>query len=251
VIDALQKQAIFQLRTSDVDATGVMKVTVAADCFQEVAADHADSLGVGFDQMQAKNLFWALSYLKLTIYSYPQWRENIRITTWPSGFDRFYALRAFAIDDADGKKLVQGQSNWLVVDIATRRPCHVPQWILERLAVPHQPALTVPKEPFTGAEIERNFRVRYYDLDINQHVNNINYIEWILETVPNDILHEQKVQHLEINFRAEARLGDEILCSSFKDRNSSAVFYHRCVERSSNRELIRAQSQWQPLFRFS
>jgi medium-chain acyl-[acyl-carrier-protein] hydrolase len=35
-----------------------------------------------------------------------------------------------------------------------------------------------------AADVESRFFVRYHDLDINQHVNNVRYIEWLLESIP-------------------------------------------------------------------
>ncbi len=53
----------------------------------------------------------------------------------------------------------------------------------------------------------KKFTVRKSDLDINNHVNNIRYIEWILEVLPAD----QPVRKLDIAFRAECGYDDVII----------------------------------------
>ncbi|MBN1543778.1 hypothetical protein JW992_16665 [candidate division KSB1 bacterium] len=239
-----QLKQMFRLRTSEVDASGIIKPKTVADFFQEIAGNHADRLGLGSDRLRDENLFWVLSLLKFTFHDYPRLRSQIVVTTWPTGFNRYYANRAFSVRDEGGAIVVEGQSRWLVVDLVSRRPCHIPEWMHKQLAVTLQNIPVTPKEVFPEPQIEKTFEVRYSDLDFNQHVNNINYIEWILESMPMDVLLERKIASMEITYRAEAQMHDQVLCQTALKNNEGLTFLHRCVEKKTKRELVRAWTQW-------
>ena len=44
------------------------------------------------------------------------------------------------------------------------------------------------------------FHIRYLDIDLNMHVSNIKYVEFILETVPVDIVLNYKMKKIKIKF---------------------------------------------------
>ena len=54
------------------------------------------------------------------------------------------------------------------------------------------------------------------DLDRNNHVNNTNYARWMLDAMPNPT--EMEIREYEVNFLAEAFLGDEIAILSQKEK---------------------------------
>jgi acyl-ACP thioesterase len=65
-----------------------------------------------------------------------------------------------------------------------------------------------------GEEICREtVKVRYSDLDLNNHVNNTSYILWV-----ENILRENNfsTNELLINYQAECMLGDEVILSLWK-----------------------------------
>ena len=53
---------------------------------------------------------------------YPGWGEEILVKTWPRGIERLFALRDFLITSRQGEVLGRVTSNWLLVDLTTRRP---------------------------------------------------------------------------------------------------------------------------------
>jgi hypothetical protein len=60
--------------------------------------------------------------------------------------------------------------------------------------------------------------VKYADLDVVGHVNNVKYIEWCTDAVDPDLVMEEGISGFSINFISEARLGEqvEIRCSSLQ-----------------------------------
>ena len=93
--------------------------------------------------------------------------------------------------------------------------------------------------------MKKKFVVRHRDLDINQHVNNASFVEWLVESVPARVLNTSVLAELEINFLAEAFYEDHILavCQSC-GFPSYFEFLHSIVRQQDGQELVRAGTMW-------
>ncbi|MBT8366171.1 MAG: hypothetical protein KJP23_15840 [Deltaproteobacteria bacterium] len=83
--------------------------------------------------------------------------------------------------------------------------------------------------------------VRYSDLDINQHVNNLSFVEWLIEGMPVATLNAVVPAELEINFLAEAFHNDQILATCHPQ---NTLFYYSLTRQQDGRELARARTMW-------
>jgi acyl-ACP thioesterase len=96
-----------------------------------------------------------------------------------------------------------------------------------------------------AADRKLDFRVRYSDLDVNQHVNNVCYAEWIVESVPAGVLRACHLQALELQFRAEATLGHTVVVQTqCKDDDDALVFVHRLARRQDDQDVVLARTRW-------
>ena len=82
-------------------------------------------------------------------------------------------------------------------------------------------------------------------MDINDHVYNVRYIEWILECFPLDFHKAHQLKELEINYMAEAVYGDSISASISETRIK--IFSHCLFRSEDERELCRSKNSWQKL----
>ena len=58
--------------------------------------------------------------------------------------------------------------------------------------------------------IETLYRVRYFDLDMNGHVNNSKYLEWMLDVFDLDFLTKYTPAHIDLKYVKEIHHGSEI-----------------------------------------
>ena len=87
-------------------------------------------------------------------------------------------------------------------------------------------------DPEPQAESLARFAVRNSDLDLNGHVNNIRYAQWILDSMP---LQVDRLKSYEVNFLAEVRAQDEIVIQrsqptrfqGWRESDQKAVFTAR------------------------
>ena len=237
----------YKIRSYEVDCRNRLSIPSMFSFMQETAGKHADALGVSIHQLRTENCTWLLSRLKIKITAYPAWKDSIQVRTWPSGTQGLHAMRDFELINNENQIIAAAVSAWLVIDIRKRRPLRIAPFIdrLKPLEGTHSLPDSLDKLP--GCEdhtYARNFAVRYQDLDINQHVNNVSFVEWVLESVPAATLNDSNLSELQINFLAEAFQGDQIRAACQPEASSNTAFHHSLSRHRDGRELVRARTVW-------
>jgi len=236
-----------RLRVHSYDADFSHRASVPSLCklFVEAAWRHAEQLGVGFRQLSAQRRFWVLSRMAVEVERYPSWGEEVTLVTWPRDAGSIFALRDFEILSANGGRLVGGSSAWLVLDARTRRPQRMKPIAASIPALTHKSALNQDPEkldPVKNGRQEMKTTAHYSAVDVNGHVNSVNYVSWILDSYPLEFHRAHCVRSLQINFLCETLGGEEISVLTAKDR--TGVFHHSIVK-SAGQETCRALMRWE------
>ena len=153
---------------------------------QEAAGGHCHELGLDWDSLQDKGLFWALIRTRLEICSLPRVGTKIKMMTWPMETTRSAFPRAAEGYDEKGNLLFRAVSLWVLMDVK-KRTMVLPGKsgvALEGLMLGRElelPGSIGPEE----APLCRDYTVCDRDIDRNGHVNNTRYTYWLEETVQN------------------------------------------------------------------
>jgi len=181
---------------------------------QDVAWLHAQHLGHGYEAMIGQGTIWVLTRFQLVLSGpWPSWGQEMTIRTWVRPLTGALALRDYEIL-VDGTRIGEGTASWLTVDYRSRRPLKLSLNSDHPLACRTDGTLTLEpgKLPLQeGLPEVARFQVRNSDLDVNGHVNNTHYAQWILDGVPLATLDAYRLEHYEINFLAESHLGDTVI----------------------------------------
>lgn len=225
------------------------RVTLPAYCnyLQEIAGNHARTLGLGIYELQGVGFTWMLERLRLSIEAYAAWRENVTVRTWPAGTrGRLTAVRDFVARGDSGEVLLRGVSDWLYVDVAAQKVARLPP-AFAALAPEGTPQVEVGPArgripDFTAPEWSVALGVRQSDYDFNNHVNNAHYVEWALECLPEEWSGARRVCELDISFRAAAKLGDTVVSEAAQE--SETALLHRIRRQSDSVVLAIARTVW-------
>ena len=95
-----------RVRYRDVNREGRLKAVSWFGFMQEIAADHAESLGFGYTGMTELKVFWVLARMRIKILRQPHVEENLKLETWPGSFRRLFAARHFRFTDAAGETFI-------------------------------------------------------------------------------------------------------------------------------------------------
>lgn len=198
---------------SDKDCLGRVSAARICDVLQRGATAHAALLGVGMLDLMKDGHSWMLSAMSVRIIRTPESNEPLTLTTWPSGVrKRVVCTRDYVIADAAGAPLVQAVSDWIYVDVVNRRICPLTPRLasLAPEGVPRADVEPAPKScDRDGERFAAQIGVRRSDTDINRHVNNVHYINWLFEPLP-DAAYARTLTRLDIAYRQEALRGDAL-----------------------------------------
>jgi len=237
----------YRIRSYEVDCRNRLSILSMFSFMQEAASRHAATLGVSIHQLLAEKYTWLLSRLKIKIAASPGWNDQIRINTWPSGTQQLFALRDFKMNGIENQTIAAAISAWLVIDLEKRRPVRIAPFVerLRPIEGSHIMTERLDKLPALSDPVhEKSFVVRYSDIDINQHVNNVKFVEWIVESVPSATLSARVASEVEINFLAEAFHEDRILATCSPQDPGNTIFHHSLARQQDGRELARARTKW-------
>jgi acyl-ACP thioesterase len=179
---------------------------------QDTAWIHAENLGWGYDDLVMKGTIWVLSRQKLVMTDWPVWKDKVTIHTWPRRSGSVMALREFEILVGD-RKVGECTTSWLVLDWTTRKIQKLDR-IMTGMATRSEGVLDIAAERIAPRhdlpEVAR-FEVRNSDLDVNGHVNNTRYAQWLTDTMTADELARTAITEYEVNFLAETGVGDTVV----------------------------------------
>lgn len=238
----------FTVRYHELDFNGSLKPLALLHCLQDTAGLHAAQLGVAVKDLHTQGLTWVLSRLHLKADSYQRAEESILIRTWPSTRQGLFTCREFEVVDTSGEITARATTSWAAVKLATRRPVKLDQYLPLYPMLPNRAIETdfdsLPDFPKGKPYSEILFRVLRTDLDINQHVNNVIYMSWALETVPDNVAAGTLIE-LEAYFRAEALYGEYVLsrCSIIESGNITCCLHQIC-SKADEKELVRLRTRW-------
>ena len=181
---------------------------------QEAAALASDQVGYGLKDVPVKRVAWMLTSWRVELLERPGWPAPITVRTWPRDLEGFFSNRDFEV--FSGTDLIaRGTSRWLLVNIDTGHASRItPEvegaYTLESRAVFDTPVLTVGHSAPDAAETFSQV-VGRRDIDTNHHVNNLHYLDYALEALPED-LWRQPPSTVEILYRKQIRLGTAVHC---------------------------------------
>jgi medium-chain acyl-[acyl-carrier-protein] hydrolase len=197
----------------DVDLNNKLKLNTLFNFLQDVASSHADSLSLGFNDLILHDLGWVLSWAKVKIEKYPEFGETIKIRTWPKCRYKLFSMRDFFIYNSSGNILFRVSTAWLLINVKTKRITDIKNLPQQIYYQPDQYAINEYPEKINsekGKQFLFNKKIRYSDLDINQHVNNTRYIELVLDCYSSEQHKNNYLKSLMVSFNAESFYDDEL-----------------------------------------
>nr|CAB3469456.1 unnamed protein product [Digitaria exilis] len=234
--DGLVFRQNFLIRSYEIGADRTASIETLMNHLQETALNHvktAGLLGDGFGatpEMSKRNLIWVVSKIQLLVEQYPScvWvmmnKNTRRLSKMPdevrAEIGPYFNGRT-AITDEQSEKLAKPGS--------TSDGDSAKQFIRK--------GLTQPK---------------WGDLDVNQHVNNVKYIGWILESAPISILEKHELASITLDYRKECGR-DSVLqslttvageCSD--GHPDSTIQCDHLLQLESGADIVKAHTEWRP-----
>lgn len=236
-----------KIRNYEADIDGNLKIPSIFNYFQEVASNHAEQLGWGFEQMQEMGTIWVLSRLQIEVKKLPKWQDEVEVLTLPRGIKKLFAVRDYAIRDSQGEDIIMGYSGWLVLDTANFRLKN-PDIILADAPWSDNPedmALSTEKLiPLENKVFEYTRKVTPNDMDVNRHTNNARYAEWMTDCFEQEFLSSHQIRKISVIFSNQTKFGDEVTLSLFADETGNK-HYIEIINTQTDQKVVQAEFEWE------
>ena len=201
----------FHIDPVAVDRFGRLKPAMLLMYAQEVAGHHSDLLSFTYDALASKGLFWAVIRNRVQITRLPKENETITIETWPMPTTRTAYPRSTVAYDAQGQELFRSVSLWVLMDANTRTMILPGKSGVELEGTLRGNELASPRSlALRPMENSRSRSVCFTDLDVNGHMNNTRYLDWIMDLLPSDFHRNHPVKDFTLCYMNEALEGQDL-----------------------------------------
>ncbi len=241
--DIISEEKI-HIRYSDIDFDKSLKPFSLLNFFQDIASDNAERLGFGYSAIYPKGLMWVLLKYRIEIYHYPEDIQDLVLKTEPRGYNKLFAYRNFELKSG-GNVIARASSMWSLVDVNTLSIAKIEGNIESPYLIKHEQKesdLNFEKIPeITGIDYEKEFEVRYNDIDVNMHANNGNYIIWALEPLPTEFRLNHKLKNIDMLYKKEVKLGEKLISQVQTIENTTL---HSLKHTESGDILCQLKCEW-------
>lgn len=219
---------------------------------QDAAILHSDSLGYTLDYMAEHKRGWAVVNWHIAIERMPKRGETIKIWTWSNHIRRMQAQRSYYIYDEAGNIIIRVASRWVFMDLERRRPVSIVPGMEERYG--ESPICAIEQEKYTLPSVEegevpfiRQFSVTRRDTDTNGHANNVKYVEWAMDDVPDEIYDTMQVYDVKVVYRKECYKGSKVQSKCYVrqvEKGVSEVISYLCDAEDEKVVFAQVASLW-------
>ena len=199
----------FDISDLHADRFGRLKSSSILYFVQEAAGRHWKH--IEGETSQNCPLYWVIIRHRLQVTRLPRKGETIHLETWPMPTTRVAYPRSVVAYDENGNELFRSVSLWVLMDPETRAMVLPGKSGVELEGTLRGLELASPRSlsPRT-MEATRIRSVCFTDLDINGHMNNTRYLDWIMDLLPSGFHQGHAIKDLTLCYMNEAREGQDL-----------------------------------------
>lgn len=234
-----------KVKYSEMDHNLALKPFTMLNYLQDIASKNAEDNGFGYSYITPKNIAWFLIKYHMEFEDYPVGVYDLTLKTKPRGYNKLFAYRDFEFWDNE-KLLGRIASVWSLVDIDSRALIPINTALDNNPGMPpyekKEDDLSFEKiKSPEKIDFQKEFEVRYNDLDVNEHANNGNYIVWAFEPLDFDFKTSHKIKTLDMVYKKELKFGEKVMSQIEFQDNLTTV--HR-LQNAQNEDICLIQCRW-------
>lgn len=221
---------------SDVGENNKLSNKAILRLMQEAAALHSASIGYGLNDTQNTHLAWIILNWKLQVFASPNWNTKLVVKTWSKPITKLYCYRDFEIYDNTNNLIAIASSKWVLYDTVKTFIAKPPKDMNSKYMSIDKSVFSCPmvekqKEPI-NSKLSFEYAIQRRDVDTNHHVNNLFYLDFAYEALPEEIVFNSDFKNVEIMYKHEAKLGEIIYCYHSNFNNEHIITIKNSVDNS-------------------
>ncbi len=189
------------------DIHGRLRPSALLWMFQDASEVLTERCGVGPRTMKERGLNWVVARLGCEVERMPLCEERVEMLVWAEKSKLGIYTWQYQVLEESGQPIVRGSALWVLSDAKARSMLsgNVPQLEFGTDSPPAEPYGRVRgvKLPPLARRAQR--RVGYTECDLNGHMNNAHYLDWVCELPPMEFHRDHVMKKLVMDYRAESR----------------------------------------------
>ena len=205
-----------KIQLKDIEKGNYIKNKGILEILENVATHHSDLVGYGPNSIEEKGISWILLDWKIKVIKRPKYGQTLSINTWGRTKKKVYTYRDFEMYDENNNLCVIGTSKWAIVNIHTGKLEKITDEIYEKYQIEDKSVFGIDELEKIKEQKEYSKELVYQvcrrDIDLNNHMHNLYYLDLAYEVLPEDVYKKRPFNEFRINYKKEVKLGDIIKC---------------------------------------
>ncbi|WP_076460819.1 acyl-[acyl-carrier-protein] thioesterase [Limosilactobacillus caccae] len=198
------------------DETGHPSMSMLLSMISMASDEHSMSLGMDTKLVQQTGGTWVVSgYEGELTKEQPTFGDTVILGTRAVAYNRFFAVREFWLTDQEHHIVyAKIKAIFVFMNLTTRRMESIPPELITPYQSPAVKRISRLKRPAKLSAddevLQKDYQVRYFDLDANHHVNNARYFDWLLDPLGRDFLRHHRLRKFSLQYLREVRDGETV-----------------------------------------
>lgn len=214
----------------DFSKDGKLSLTAILKILENAGNAHSDYAGDSIFNIAGKTKAWILTEWSIKIDEYPSYADEIKAETWSEDLSSpLVANRNFLLYK-NGKICAKGASVWVLFDMAAQRLSKIDESLLEsykpenkKVFEEKKPAKIEKPESFAA---EKAVEIRRSDIDFNNHVHNLVYLDYAMQVLPQEVYESSKFKSLRVTYKTAVKGGNNVICRYAQSDGKHVVFIY-------------------------
>lgn len=200
----------------DFNKEGVLSLNAVIKILENAGNAHSDMAGDSVFNIKDLSRAWVLTDWQIEISEYPVYGDEVMAQTWSEGFTSPLVANRNFLFYKNGVVCGKASTRWVLLDLATGRPSRIDPVYLEKYGTEDKTVFEDKKlirivSP-ENWETEITIPVRRSDIDFNNHVHNLTYLDYAREVLPENFEDLSRFKGLRISYKTGLKPGSKALC---------------------------------------
>lgn len=196
----------FQINYPDSDAFQQIKLSRLFDLCTIVSYEHSNVIGIDTAYLNRLGVNWIINEAECSFEKFPKYNDTITIEVYATTYNKFFIYRKFEIFNETKEIIGTVFMSLSLLNLEKRKIHTISEEVGEAFGAEFSKRIH-RFERTDGTQLPEapTYQIlpKYSHLDYNQHVYNVFYYDWMLDSLPLEILRENQIKKLTMRFEEE------------------------------------------------
>lgn len=236
-------QESFAINYTDCDMFGKLKMSSVLKFMTITSYKQSEQIGIDDAYLKKNEINWIIHELRCEVQELPLYQDTLTVSVYSTAYNKFFMYRQ--VDLYSEKKGYLGKLvlSLSLMAITSRKIQTIQEEVGEAFGAPKIKKIErFPKIKFSNSEIYSSIKksVCFSHLDMNQHVSNSVYLDWLLDSQSEKFLASHRLTSFSIRFENECFIGEKLTIEGVVDCREKDV---QTVWTIREKDVIKARAQ--------